>query len=47
MANDLDAKHQRDFDAVLPRLDPSSRVWLRNALDLVQPGHPWFERLVW
>ena len=38
-------KDEQDFAAVLPHLDGSRRLWLRDALDLVHPGHPWLEPL--
>jgi hypothetical protein len=34
-----------DFEALLPLLTPAQRHWLREALALVQPGHPWLARL--
>ncbi|HEX3300792.1 MAG TPA: amino acid transporter [Actinomycetota bacterium] len=34
-----------DFDAALPSLDAGQRGWLRHAIALVHPGHPWLERL--
>lgn len=44
------AKHTRpkddaDFAAALPHLDASRRRWLRDALDLVHPGHRWRAQL--
>lgn len=39
-ASDL-PKNQQDFDAVLPRLDSARQRWLRDALELVHPGHAW------
>lgn len=39
------AKDDRDFELVLPLLDPDGRAWLRHALELVHPGHPWLARL--
>ena len=30
---------------VVPRLDQEARRWLREALDLTIPGHPWSARL--
>src|SRR5204862_6722314 len=44
------AKHtrdrdERDFEAVLPRLEPERRRWLAHALGRVHPGHPWIARL--
>jgi hypothetical protein len=40
------AKHTRpkddaDFAAALPLLDAARRDWLRDALELVHPGHRW------
>ena len=44
------AKHTRpkdeaDLATVLPLLDDAARDWLRSALELVHPGHPWVERV--
>jgi hypothetical protein len=44
------AKHARpkddgDFAAALPRLEPERRRWLRDALELVHPGHRWLPDL--
>jgi hypothetical protein len=44
------AKHARpkddgDFAAALPRLDLERRRWLRDALELVHPGHRWLAAL--
>ena len=39
------AKDEDDFAAVLPSLAPRARTWLRAALELSEPGHPWIERL--
>jgi hypothetical protein len=38
-------KNQADFDATLPRLDAERRGWLREALELVHPAHPWLAEL--
>jgi hypothetical protein len=38
-------KDQADFAAVAPRLPPDVRLWLADALQILQPGHPWIERL--
>jgi len=35
----------RDFESALPSLDAAQRRWLRDAIDVVHPGHPWSERL--
>jgi hypothetical protein len=36
---------EKDFETALPALDPEQRSWLRTALDVAHPGHPWIERL--
>jgi hypothetical protein len=38
-------KNQADFVATLPRLDAERRGWLRDALELVHPAHPWLAEL--
>jgi Aminoglycoside-2''-adenylyltransferase len=38
-------KDESDFATVLPHLGGSRRQWLRDALALVHPGHPWLETL--
>ncbi len=38
-------KDEADFTAVLPKLGPIRRSWLVDALRLVQPGHPWLDRI--
>jgi hypothetical protein len=38
-------RDQRDFEAVLPHLEPERRRWLAEALELVHPGHAWLPRL--
>lgn len=38
-------KDDGDFVAVLPRLGPEPRRWLRAALDLVHPDHSWLAEL--
>jgi hypothetical protein len=38
-------KDRVDFDSVLPLLDDDARSWLRNALELVHPGHEWLAAL--
>lgn len=37
---------EADLEACLPLLDDDARRWLRDALDLAHPGHPWVDRLV-
>ncbi|HEX6749693.1 MAG TPA: hypothetical protein VF092_20545 [Longimicrobium sp.] len=32
---------ERDFAAVLAAMDAEQRAWLRDALEITQPGHPW------
>jgi hypothetical protein len=34
-----------DYEAVRPHLSPDERNWLRTALDIVAPGHPWIPDL--
>ena len=29
-----------DFLTARPHLDPAARAWLREAMDIAQPGHP-------
>jgi hypothetical protein len=41
----LRPKDQADFDACLQLLDPEPRAWLRDALNVAHPGHPWLSRL--
>lgn len=35
------ARDEADFAAALPAMDSEARRWLRTALELVAPGHPW------
>jgi hypothetical protein len=39
------ASGERDFATILPMLDPERRDWLREAIELVHPGHRWLDRL--
>ena len=39
------AKDESDLLDVLPRLGDGARDWLRTALALVVPGHPWLDRV--
>ncbi|MEX1102724.1 MAG: amino acid transporter [Dehalococcoidia bacterium] len=41
----LRAKDQVDFAAAEPVLSDRQRAWLRDALELVEPGHPWLAAL--
>jgi len=36
---------EQDFDAVSRGLEATSRAWLRAALELCHPGHPWLNGL--
>jgi hypothetical protein len=38
------AKDEADLAAVLPALDDRARGWLRDALLLTEPDHPWLEQ---
>ena len=38
-------KDEADLAAALPALSTVARTWLRDALDLVSPGHDWATRL--
>ena len=38
-------KYDDDFAAVLPRLEPEHRRWLRGALAMVHPDHRWLTEL--
>ena len=39
------AKDLADFDRVRPHLGFGRRLWLRHALEIAHPGHPWIARL--
>ena len=41
----LRPKDRADFDACVRLLDPGRRAWLRTALSIAHPGHPWLEQL--
>jgi hypothetical protein len=41
----LRPKDQADFDACLSRLEPEARAWLRTALSVAHPNHPWLSLL--
>jgi hypothetical protein len=36
---------QRDFEHIAPKLEPSGRDWLRHALHITDPAHPWLSVL--
>jgi hypothetical protein len=38
-------KNQADFADALARLEPARRRWLREAIELVHPGHEWLAML--
>ncbi len=38
-------KDQRDFEVAAPLLDDAASSWLRSALELAHPGHPWLAQL--
>lgn len=39
-------KDEIDFEAVLPLLDTSQRIWLADAITVIAPDHPWRRRLL-
>ena len=41
----LRQKDQADFDACLRLLEPAPRAWLRTALNIAHPDHPWLSHL--
>lgn len=43
-ARGLRTKDQADFDAAWPLLAATDRQWLRDAITLTQPDHPWLAR---
>ena len=38
-------KNEHDFSLAVPRLSEGRRRWLRDALELVHPGHRWIQAL--
>lgn len=38
-------KDEHDFALVVPRISRARRAWLRDALELVHPGHRWIQAL--
>ena len=45
-AKDPRPRDQADFDHIAPRLDPSARAWLRDALARMNPSHAWIRELL-
>lgn len=43
--DDRAAREEQDFASLIPTLDEPQRDWLRRALELTSPGHPWSARL--
>ena len=41
----MQPKDESDFAAAAPQLSASARNWLRDALALAHPGHPWIGSL--
>lgn len=41
----LRPKDQADFEACLHLFEPGPRAWLRSALGIAHPGHPWLAHL--
>jgi hypothetical protein len=39
------AVDELDFSASMQLLEPDERQWLREAISLSNPSHPWIERL--
>ena len=44
-SNDPRPHDEIDFLALLPQLDQEQRNWLRKAISLVHPSHPWLTQL--
>jgi hypothetical protein len=44
-ARGLRPKDQADFETCAPLLDERARTWLREALGIAHPGHPWLRDL--
>lgn len=44
-ARGLRPKDQSDFDAAWPMLAAEDRRWLREAITMTQPDHPWLARI--
>ncbi|GAB3599875.1 hypothetical protein GCM10027408_23400 [Microbacterium tumbae] len=41
----LRPQDRQDFDSAAPLLDTVAREWLREAMELAHPGHPWIAAL--
>ncbi|WP_101846654.1 nucleotidyltransferase domain-containing protein [Halobacillus sp. Marseille-P3879] len=46
-AKDTQEKDEEDFQAVFPFLNEQQKEWLKQALIIHQPKHPWLERLLY
>jgi len=44
-ASELSPKNEADFAAVRPQLTQTATQWLREALEVIDPRHPWVPRL--
>jgi hypothetical protein len=44
-AKALRPRDQDDFERVLPYLDAKASTWLKDALEIAHPEHPWIARL--
>jgi hypothetical protein len=44
-AGELSPKNEADFAAVRPQLTQTASEWLRGALEVIDPRHPWVPRL--
>lgn len=44
-ASELSPKNEADFAAVRPQLTQTATQWLREALEVINPRHPWVPRL--
>jgi hypothetical protein len=41
----LRRRDEADFQALAPRLGKAQRLWLREAMTLIEPDHPWLPEL--
>lgn len=44
-AKQLEARHDRDFEAAWRLLDANARDWLQETLERLHPKHPWLNRM--